>query len=87
VRDRCRLQPVLEDDNQQAKDDAEDDVESGVRAEGFELKRRITDRRYKQDTGQSEPRHRELPGAGDERDVYESVNLRTDERENQAAFA
>jgi hypothetical protein len=88
VRDRRRLQPQLEDNDQQAEDDSECDVEKGgVRAEGLELRRRITNRRYEQNTGQCEPRHRVLPGAGNERDVYESVNLRTAERENQAAFA
>src|SRR6185312_9820629 len=87
VGDRGRLEPMLEDDDQQAENDPEGDVEESVRAERLELKRRITNRRYEQNTGQSEPRHCELPGAGNERDVYESVNLRTAERENQAAFA
>src|SRR5215204_4227698 len=69
-----------------AEQGTESHVEEGrVRAEGLELKCRITNRRYEQNTRECEPRHCELPGAaGDERDVYESVNLRTAEPENQA---
>ena len=62
VRDRRRLEPELEDDDQQAEDEPERDVERAESgAERLELVRRIADRRYEQNTRQCEPRHCGLP--------------------------
>ena len=61
VGDRRGLQPMLEDDDQQAENGPESDIEEGIRPQRLELVRRIADRCYEQNTRQCEPRHRGLP--------------------------